>query len=81
MELGDLDIGESFFLQPGLEGLLDIVLTVNDEERFDLFWILACEELTEIFVISVSTHAADTSYFCVDLVKDAEDMYFFCSGH
>ena len=81
MEFRDLDVGETFFLEACFEGLLYIVFAVDDEEGFDLFWILAGEELREVFVVAVGAHAADAAYFRIDLVEDAEDMYLFGSGY
>ena len=77
----DLDVAETFFEETRLEGLLYVILAVNDEKGFDFLRVLAGEELKQIIDISVCAHAADAAYFCVDFVKDAEDMDLFCAGH
>ncbi len=81
VQRGDLDVVEAFFEETRLEGLLYVIFAVDDEEDFDFLRVLAGEELAQIFKVSMCAHAADAAYFCVDFVKDAEDMDLFCAGH
>jgi hypothetical protein len=81
VEFGNANVGEAFLLQAYLEGLLNVVFAVNDEEGFHLLWILAGEELAEVFVVTMGTHAADAADFGVDFMMYTKDVDFFCTGH
>jgi len=81
VKLGDADVGEAFFEEAGLKGLLDVVFAVNDKQGADLFGVLAGEELAEVFVVAVGAHAADAADLGVDLVADAEDVDLLRTGH
>ena len=81
VQLRYLHVGKSFMDQSIPECLLYLIFPVDDKELGYLFWVLAGEELAEVFVISMGAHAADAAYLGVDLMEDAEDMDFFGSGH
>ena len=77
----DLDVVETFFEKTRLEGLLYIILAMDDEEGPDFLRVLAGEELAQILKVSVCAHAADAAYFCMYFVENAEDMDLFGAGH
>src|ERR1700722_5702895 len=78
-ELWDLHIRKTFFEQAVFEGLLYIVFAVDDEDGLYFLGVLAGEELQEVNIVAVGAHAADAADFGMDLVKDAEDVYFLCA--
>src|SRR5882757_8718247 len=81
MQLRDLNVVKAFAHQPIPEGLLDLVFSMDDEEPFNLFRVLAGKELAEIFIIAMGAHAADTAYFGIHLMQHTKDMHFFGAGH
>jgi len=77
----DFDVVETFFEETCLEGLLYVVLPMDDEEGSDFLRVLAGEELAQILKVSVCAHTADAAYFCMDFVENTEDMDLFGAGH
>ena len=68
MPLRNFYVQEPLFDQALLEGLLDLIFTVDDKEFLYLLGILAGQELAQILVIAMSAHASDHTHVSMNFM-------------